>query len=232
MTNASDSNSFVRRTRKHPVSREQMYRAPGVSARRARRKLAATHLSTVRLRRTVAPDVSRKLANELTARTADEELGWDRHLNRHVVRDSKQDRVRKAQLEVEPLLAGPEGGVPAWRHGSVLDGRSEADANQLDGQPEALGHAGDGIGEQLTRRAPHLPLGLDRLIIDRNFEHTLAVGRRRAGMKKPDVGLDVDALNTERALNRKLLTGEVGDKLARRRVGDGCAADVRAKRWR
>src|SRR5581483_5097123 len=96
-------------------------------------------LALVGLGRPEGAQLGGHLADLLLIDAGDDNFGRLRRRDRDALRDRIVDVVRKAELEIE-LLA--------------LHRRAEADAVDLELLLEALGDAGDQVGDQGARRAP------------------------------------------------------------------------------
>lgn len=84
-------------------------------------------------------------------RAADDDLRRERHLDFYVGGDGHKHRVRETELHVQPLAAGPVAcAARVW-----LEGCTVADADEVERDGEALGHADDGVMDERAREAPH-----------------------------------------------------------------------------
>src|SRR5215813_1699170 len=97
-------------------------------------------LALVGLGRPEVANLGRDLADPLLVDTGHHDLGRLRRRDRDAVRDRINDLVAVAERQLQVL---------------ALHGGAIADAGDFEPPLEALGHAGDHVGEQRPRHAPH-----------------------------------------------------------------------------
>jgi len=146
-------------------------------------------LSLVRFWRPQLAHLGSKQSKTLFVIAAKHNLCWRRHLRLDVGRYRDINDVTVSELHVESL---PTATIhrPSW---VLLEYRAVTNADEVQGNSEALGHTNDRVIDQGTRRPPHSALFLSLCILHSDIEKV----RLREG--KPYEGIERDGGSAERA---------------------------------